>query len=30
MQELADRLVFSRSGVTRLVDRMERDDLVAP
>jgi len=28
MQELASRLVFSRSGVTRLVDRMERDDLV--
>jgi DNA-binding MarR family transcriptional regulator len=28
MQELAHRLVFSRSGVTRLVDRMARDDLV--
>ncbi len=28
MQELASRLVFSRSGVTRLVDRMERDGLV--
>jgi len=28
MQELASRLVFSRSGVTRLVDRMEREELV--
>lgn len=28
MQELANRLVFSRSGVTRLVDRMARDGLV--
>lgn len=28
MQELAHRLVFSRSGVTRLVDRMARDGLV--
>jgi DNA-binding MarR family transcriptional regulator len=28
MQELANRLVFSRSGVTRLVDRMTRDELV--
>lgn len=28
MQELARRLVFSRSGVTRLVDRMARDGLV--
>jgi DNA-binding MarR family transcriptional regulator len=28
MQELASRLLFSRSGVTRLVDRMEREDLV--
>ncbi len=28
MSELADRLVLSRSGVTRLIDRMERDGLV--
>jgi len=28
MQELAGRLLFSRSRVTRLVDRMERDELV--
>ena len=28
MQELASRLVFSRSGATRLVDRMARDGLV--
>ena len=29
MSELADRLVLSRSGVTRLVDRLEAADLVA-
>jgi len=29
MSELADRLVLSRSGVTRLVDRLEADALVA-
>jgi DNA-binding MarR family transcriptional regulator len=28
MSELADRLVLSRSGVTRLVDRLEADSLV--
>jgi DNA-binding MarR family transcriptional regulator len=28
MAELADRLLFTRSGVTRLVDRLERDGLV--
>jgi DNA-binding MarR family transcriptional regulator len=28
MSELAERVVLSRSGVTRLVDRMERDGLV--
>ncbi len=28
MQELADRLVLSRSGVTRLIDRMEAAGLV--
>jgi DNA-binding MarR family transcriptional regulator len=28
MTELADRVVLSRSGITRLVDRMERDGLV--
>ncbi len=28
MSELADRLLLSRSGVTRLVDRLERDGLV--
>ncbi len=28
MTELADHLVFTRSGVTRLVDRLERDGLV--
>lgn len=28
MQELADRVLLSKSGVTRLVDRMERDGLV--
>ena len=28
MQALADRVVFSRSGLTRLVDRMERAGLV--
>ncbi len=28
MQELADAVVFSRSGLTRLVDRMGRDGLV--
>jgi DNA-binding MarR family transcriptional regulator len=28
MSELADAVVLSRSGVTRLVDRMERDGLV--
>jgi DNA-binding MarR family transcriptional regulator len=28
MSELADRLVLSRSGVTRLVDRLEADELV--
>jgi len=28
MSELADRLVLSRSGVTRLVDRLEADGLV--
>jgi DNA-binding MarR family transcriptional regulator len=29
MSELADRLVLSRSGVTRLVDRLEAEGLVA-
>jgi DNA-binding MarR family transcriptional regulator len=29
MSELADRLVLSRSGATRLVDRLERDGLIA-
>jgi len=29
MAELADKLLFTRSGVTRLVDRLERDGLVA-
>jgi DNA-binding MarR family transcriptional regulator len=29
MGELADRLLLSRSGITRLVDRLERDKLVA-
>jgi DNA-binding MarR family transcriptional regulator len=29
MRELADRLGLSRSGVTRLIDRLERDALVA-
>lgn len=28
MTDLADHLVFTRSGVTRLVDRLERDGLV--
>ena len=28
MAELADKLLFTRSGVTRLVDRLQRDDLV--
>lgn len=28
MSDLADRVLLSRSGVTRLVDRMERDGLV--
>ncbi len=28
MAELADRLVFTRSGITRLVERLERDGLV--
>jgi DNA-binding MarR family transcriptional regulator len=28
MTELADHLVFTRSGVTRLIDRLERDGLV--
>lgn len=28
MAELADRLLFTRSGVTRVVDRLERDGLV--
>ena len=28
MAELADRLLYTRSGVTRLVDRLERDGLV--
>ena len=28
MSELADRVVLSRSGVTRMVDRMEREGLV--
>lgn len=28
MQELADAVVLSKSGVTRLIDRMERDGLV--
>lgn len=28
MTELADRVVLSRSGITRLVDRMEREGLV--
>jgi DNA-binding MarR family transcriptional regulator len=28
MAELADRLLFTRSGVTRLVDRLERDGFV--
>ena len=28
MAELADKLLFTRSGVTRLVDRLERDGLV--
>ena len=30
MGELADRLLLSRSGLTRLVDRLERRDLVEP
>ena len=29
MGELADRLLLSRSGITRLVDRLEREGLVA-
>ena len=29
MQELADAVLLSKSGLTRLVDRMERDGLVA-
>jgi DNA-binding MarR family transcriptional regulator len=29
MAELAERLLFTRSGVTRLVDRLERDGFVA-
>ncbi len=29
MSELADRLLLSRSGVTRLIDRLEADGLVA-
>lgn len=29
MQELAARLLLSKSGLTRLIDRMERDGLVA-
>jgi DNA-binding MarR family transcriptional regulator len=29
MTELADRVLLSRSGLTRLVDRLERDGLVA-
>lgn len=29
MQELADAVLLSKSGVTRLVDRMERDGLVS-
>lgn len=29
MNDLADRVLLSRSGLTRLVDRMERDGLVA-
>ncbi len=28
MQDLADAVVFSRSGLTRLIDRMEREGLV--
>ena len=28
MSELADRLLLSRSGITRLVDRLERDGLI--
>jgi DNA-binding MarR family transcriptional regulator len=28
MAELADRLLFTRSGITRLVDRLERDGFV--
>lgn len=28
MQELADRVLLSKSGLTRLIDRMERDGLV--
>jgi DNA-binding MarR family transcriptional regulator len=28
MAELAERLLFTRSGVTRLVDRLERDGFV--
>jgi DNA-binding MarR family transcriptional regulator len=28
MAELAERLLFTRSGVTRLIDRLERDGLV--
>lgn len=28
MSELADRLLLSRSGITRLIDRLERDGLV--
>jgi DNA-binding MarR family transcriptional regulator len=28
LSELADRLLLSRSGITRLVDRLERDGLV--
>jgi len=30
MTELAERVLLSRSGLTRLVDRMEREGLVAP
>lgn len=29
MQELADRVLLSKSGLTRLIDRMEKADLVA-
>ena len=28
MQELADRVLLSKSGLTRLIDRMEREELV--